>query len=100
MKTRIAALALLGGLLFLHSGVQSQEKSNPARPKSHRLLYSLKHGDAPNLAAVMSKHFKGEAEVLAAPAGSGNALLISGLPSAVDDVVKLLGELDRDPKTV
>jgi len=96
----MAALAFLGGLLFLHSGVQSQEKSSPARPKSHRLLYSLKHGDAASLAGIVSKHFKGEAEVSAAPGGSGHVLLISGSPGAVEEVEKLLGELDRAPRTV
>lgn len=100
MKTRMAALALLGGLLFLHSGVQSQEKSSPALPKKQRILLTLKHGDAANLAGIVSKHFKGEADVSATPGGAGNAVLISGSPGAVEEVVKLLGELDRAPKTV
>jgi hypothetical protein len=103
MTKRITVLALLGGLftlLALHASGHAQDKSAPPTPKTHRTLYVVKNGDAAALADVLGRHFKGEAEVLAAPAGSGNALLISGTPAATEEVVKLLGELDRKSKMV
>jgi type II secretory pathway component GspD/PulD (secretin) len=100
MTSRMDSLSLLGGLLLFHSSGQAQEKSNATPPKKQRTLHTLKHGDAGNIAGIVSKHFKGEAEVSAVPGGSGNAVLISGSPGAVEEVVKLIGELDRAPKTV
>ena len=103
MTTRVTALALLGGLftlLALQAGGQAQDKSAQPAVKTHRTLYVVKNGDANALADVLGKHFKGEAEVVAAPVASGNALLISGTPAATEDVVKLLGELDRKSKMV
>lgn len=100
MKTRIAILVLIGGFLFVLSGGQAQEKSEPPAKKRHRILYVVKNADPPVLADILGKHFKSDAEVLAAPAGAGNALLVSGTPAAVEEIVKLLDELDRSPKTV
>jgi hypothetical protein len=101
MTKRIMVLALLGGLAAaLAGGTHAQDKSAPPPAKVHRTLYAVKNADAGALADVLGKHFKGEAEVLAAPAGSGNALLISGTPAAAEEVVKLLAELDRKPKMV
>lgn len=98
MKTRLTVLALLGGLLLVHAGGYAQDKTTL---KPHRTLYIVRNGDAVALAEVLNKHFKGQAEVLAAPVGSGNALLISGSVAIVtEDVVKLLGELDRKPKMI
>ncbi|HVS37443.1 MAG TPA: secretin N-terminal domain-containing protein [Gemmataceae bacterium] len=65
-----------------------------------RILYPVKHGSAKDLAAVLSEHFKGVAEVQASPDASGNYLLISAPAPAFDDVVKVLAQLDRPSQTV
>ena len=49
---------------------------------------------------MLERHFKGEADVVAAPAGSGNAILISGAAGTVPEVVKLLEQLDRKPRAI
>ena len=114
MTTRLAGLILLGGLLAATSGTRAQDPSKPDDPprlvtpklvapaqgKVERTHYVVRHADPVALADAVSKHFKGEADVLAAPAGSGNAVLVSGSPAAVADVVKLLTQLDWKPATV
>jgi type II secretory pathway component GspD/PulD (secretin) len=112
--TRLVGLVLLGGLLAANSGTRAQDPSKPDEPprlvtpklvapaqgKVERTHYVVRNADPVALADAVGKHFKGEADVLAAPAGSGNAVLISGSPAAVADVVKLLAQLDRKPATV
>ncbi len=102
MTKRIAALALLGGLFAVHAGGHAQDdKKGSPELKPYRAMYVVKNGDAVALADVLGKHFKGQAEVLAAPAGTGNVLLISGNSNvATEEVVKLLGELDRKAKMI
>ena len=105
---RLAALSLICGLVALSSGTGQERKPAPAYPtiaplapvKLQRAAYAVKNADPVTLAEVVGKHFKGEATLLAAPAGSGNAVLISGTPGTVPEVVKLLEELDRKPRRV
>jgi type II secretory pathway component GspD/PulD (secretin) len=101
MTRRIAALALLGGLLAIHPGGQAQDdkKSTTTRLKPYRATYAVKNGDAAGLADVLSKHFSGQADVLSA--GAGNVLLISATSEVTtQEVVKLLAELDRKPRMI
>jgi type II secretory pathway component GspD/PulD (secretin) len=65
-----------------------------------RAHYVVRNADPAALAEVVGKHFKGEAEVIAAPAGSGNAILISGARERVNEVVELLEQLDRKARSV
>jgi hypothetical protein len=58
----------------------------------------VQYGDAVALAEVVGRHFRGEADVVAPTAGSGNLILVSG--PATDEVVKMLGRLDRKPRSV
>jgi type II secretory pathway component GspD/PulD (secretin) len=69
-----------------------------APAKTKRTLYVVKHGSARELAAVLAKHFKGDAEVQALPEPSANGLLISAAPAVFDEVVKLLEQVDRRPQ--
>jgi type II secretory pathway component GspD/PulD (secretin) len=97
---RLAALALLGGILTLNAGTAQPPKptqADPTVPKTQRTHYTVRNADPAILAEVVGQHFKGDATVLA---GSGNAVLISGTPVAVPEVVKLLEQLDRKPWTV
>lgn len=117
--TRFVGLILLGGFLLATSGAHAQDRikginlptqDGPPRlvtpkvaapqTKVERTHYVVQHGDPVALADAVGRYFKGEADVLAAPPGSGNALLISGSPAAVAEVVKLLAQLDRKPATV
>jgi type II secretory pathway component GspD/PulD (secretin) len=99
--TRATTLALLCSLLALGGAAAQDDKSAPAPPAAaQRAVYHVKYADAAQLAQVAGLHFKGEATVLAAPAGSGNALLVSGSAAAVPEVVKLLEQLDRKPRAV
>lgn len=100
--TRPAAFSLLCGLLFLSAGTGQEPKTaaDPNAPKPQRTHYIVKNADPFVLAQVVDAHFKGEATVLALPAGAGNAVLISGTPAAVPEVVKLLEQLDRKPRTI
>jgi type II secretory pathway component GspD/PulD (secretin) len=100
---RLAALTLFCGILALNPGTAQDRKTTPpdaSPPKSLRTLYAVQNGDATILAEVVGRHFKGEANVIAAPAGSGNAILISGAPTTVPEVVKLLEQLDKKPRTI
>ena len=101
--TRFALLALLGGAIALSDGTaQDTKKADPdlSRPKSQRAHYVVKNGDPNLLAQVVGRHFHGEATVLSAPEGSGNAILVSGTPAAVPEILKLLEQLDRRPRTI
>jgi type II secretory pathway component GspD/PulD (secretin) len=99
---RFAALSLLCGILLLNASTAQDTKTpaNPAPPKPQRTHYVVRNADPVVLADAVGKHFKGDAEVIATPPGSGNALLISGSKETVAEVVKLLEELDTKPRTV
>ncbi len=64
-----------------------------------RLVYIVKHGTAKDLAAVLAAGFKGDAEVQALPDPTVNCLLISAAPSVLQEIVKVLGQIDRRPQT-
>jgi type II secretory pathway component GspD/PulD (secretin) len=85
-------------LLVLSAGLCAATADEPAPAKSKRLLYVVKHGQARPLAELLNKHFKGEIEVEAPEAS--NCLLIRTSPAALGDIVKLLGQIDRRPRTV
>lgn len=96
-------LPLSAALLLLAARGPAQEPQ-PApsrdRPKVHRATYAVRHGDPASLAEVVARHFKGDADALAAPTGAGGAVLVSGSEAAVADAVKLLGQLDAKPRAV
>jgi hypothetical protein len=88
--------ALLAACLGLFTqGARAQD--TPA-PKAKRALYVVRYADASELAGVLAKHFKGDADVQAVP--SRNALLLRAAPAVLDEVTKLIDELDRRPRLV
>ncbi len=100
---RLAALTLFCGILALNPITAQERKSappEPAPPKPERSSYSVRNADPVILAEVVGAHFRGDATLIAAPPGSGNAVLISGSPATVTEVVKLLEQLDKKPRTV
>ena len=95
MTNRLAALALLGGLIALPCGTRAQQPT-----AKQRALFTLKHADAGTLADAIKGHFKNEAVITPLPLGSGNGLLVSGSAAAVAEVEKLVAQLDKSPQTL
>jgi type II secretory pathway component GspD/PulD (secretin) len=101
--SRHALLPIVGGLVLLFGLAACAAGDPPAKDDAaanKRIVYIVKHGSAKDLAAVLAEHFKGVADVQTLPDASSNSLLISAAPSAFDDVVKILAQLDRQPQTV
>jgi len=100
---RLAALSLLCGIFLLSPGAAQDRKSSRVDPtpiKLDRTSYAVHNADPVILAEVVGVHFRGEATLIAAPAGSGNAILVSGSPAIVPEVVRLLEQLDRRARSV
>jgi hypothetical protein len=100
---RLAALTLLCGILALNPGVAQERKTSPRDPvptKRERASYLVQNADPAALAKMVGAHFQGDATLIAAPAGSGNAILVSGSSTTVPEVLRLLEQLDRSPRTV
>ncbi|MBX9583323.1 MAG: hypothetical protein K2X87_23725 [Gemmataceae bacterium] len=101
MAARLAALALLAGVLAAASGPAQDPppaggSASAPRPKIDRTVYPVKGGDPAALAEVVAKHFKGEVEVSAV----AGALVLSGPAASVAEAAKLVGQIDRRPRTV
>jgi type II secretory pathway component GspD/PulD (secretin) len=96
MMKPVPSLILLAGLLAA-GPTHAQDTS---APKNKRIAYVVKYGDAKNLAGILSKHFKGDAEIQALPEGPSNCLLISAAPEVFDEVIKVLDQLDRRPQVI
>ncbi|HSQ54588.1 MAG TPA: hypothetical protein VLM40_02500 [Gemmata sp.] len=104
--TRLITLTLLAGILaFTNVTAQIVPSAVPgaspaAQPRPQRTEYMVKNADPKMLAEIVGKHYKGDADLLAVTSGGSNAILISGTPAAVPDVLKLLEKLDRKPRNV
>jgi type II secretory pathway component GspD/PulD (secretin) len=101
--SRLAALSLFGCLLALTPGVAQDKKERPAGPRpvgSERAVYTVQNADTLTLAELVSRQFKGEAEVSAAPTGAGGVILVRGSAASIAEVVKLLEKLDRKPRSI
>ena len=105
--TRLTLLTLVYCFLS-HTGIAQDKKTIQLKKASpggsgvtrvHRTHYVAQNADPVILAEVVGKHFEGEAKLIPAPA-SGNAILVSGRPEVVADVVKLLEQMDRPARTV
>src|SRR5438093_3489198 len=78
---------------------QLKGKVAPASP-SKRTVYFVKHGTAADLANALAKHFQGDIEVQLVPEASSNCLLITAAPGIFADILKLLEQLDRQPRQI
>jgi type II secretory pathway component GspD/PulD (secretin) len=109
------SVSMVGGLVLLLGASCAELSAQEERPKqgqakttaednstakNKRIVYPVRYGGAKDLAAALSKHFKGDADVQAVTETGGNYLLISAAPALFDEVLQTLQELDRAPKTV
>jgi type II secretory pathway component GspD/PulD (secretin) len=65
-----------------------------------RGAYVVKYAAAKDLAGILTKHFKGAAEIQAGPEGTNSCLLINAPPSVFAEVMTTLEQLDRRPHSV
>jgi type II secretory pathway component GspD/PulD (secretin) len=83
---------------------QENERPKRARPvqpgKSKRIAYVVQHGSAKELADLLGKHFKGEAEIQVLSSTPSDCLLINARTAVFDEVLKLLALHDRRRQTV
>ena len=96
-------LALSMFAVLIASLASAQDKSTPTPapvPKTTRAVHVLRGGDPAILAETLSKHFKGDAEVSVLPAGTGNALLISGSAKTVAEATAILERADAPLQNV
>jgi len=92
----VSILVLTAALLGLLSRAGGHSQDVPAT-KVKRAVYFVRHCDATELAVVLARHFKGDADVQAVPAG--NYLLVRAEAGVVDEAAQLLARLDR-PRAV
>jgi type II secretory pathway component GspD/PulD (secretin) len=97
MAKRCMVLIIFVGLFALTGGGHAQVGS---AAKNQRIVYMVKNGEAKDLANILGKHFKGDAEVQVLPDSPSNCLLISAAPSVFEEVVKTLEKLDKRPQLV
>jgi type II secretory pathway component GspD/PulD (secretin) len=95
---------LLLSCLGLSAGGQQpgglSTSTSTGAPQVKRVVYDVKHGIARDLAELLVKVYKTEprVQVLAAPAG--NALVIGAPSETLDELLQLLKQLDRRPRSV
>jgi type II secretory pathway component GspD/PulD (secretin) len=95
MSQRLFVLALVALSGVAAAAAQARPGAEPKRG-----AYVVKHAAAKDLAAILSKHFKGTAEIQTGPAGTSNCLLVNAPPAVFDEVMKLVDKLDRRPQLV
>jgi hypothetical protein len=81
---------------------QPPARSSPAGGENavKRLVYDVKLGVAKDLADVLGKLFRADAAVQVLVAPAGNTLVIAAPAKTAEEIVQLLGKLDRRPRTV
>ncbi len=97
MGKRLAVGLFVVGLCLCVGGAPAD---NEPAARNKRTVYLVKYGAAKDLAAALSKHFKGDADVQLLPDSPSNGLLISAAPPVFEEVVKVLEQLDRRPRPV
>ncbi len=65
-----------------------------------RGAYVVKNANARTLAGILTKQFKGAAEIQAGPEGTSSCLLVNAPPAVFDEVMKTVELLDRRPRSV
>jgi type II secretory pathway component GspD/PulD (secretin) len=97
MSKRCLPVLFLAALFALDGGGYAQDSSTS---KNKRIVYVVKRGDAKELANLLAKHFKGDAEIQVLPDSPSNCLLISAAPNVFEEVIKALERLDQPPRLI
>jgi type II secretory pathway component GspD/PulD (secretin) len=71
-----------------------------AQAEDKRMAYVVQHGNAKDLAGILTRHFKEDADIQVLPDSPSNCLLIRANPTIFAEVVKLLEQIDRRPQLV
>jgi type II secretory pathway component GspD/PulD (secretin) len=80
--------------------VANLAKDDDAAAVKKRFVYLVRYGDAKQLAATLTQHFKDETALQIVPEGTSNALLVTATPVLADELIKTLDQLDRRPRQV
>ena len=100
MANRIVCAAVALMVFCATSWVHGDQAPEKTSSDNQRIVYVVKDGTADKMADILSKHFNGDATIQTMPEASGNCLLISCKPAVFDEVVKLLGQIDRRPQLI
>jgi type II secretory pathway component GspD/PulD (secretin) len=91
---------LLVSVVFVLIAVTTAAAQERRAAEQKRGAYVVKYAAAKDLAAVLAKHFKGDAEIQAGPEGTSNCLLVNASAAVFDEVMKVIDQLDRKPNSV
>jgi type II secretory pathway component GspD/PulD (secretin) len=97
MSKHLAFFFLLASFVVVSAAARADD---PPAAKNKHIVYVVKFGAAKDVATVLAKQFKGEAEIEALSDSPANCLLISASPAVFEEITKILGELDKRPMMV
>ena len=100
MKTRMAALALLGGLLFLTPACSLRRSPVLPAPSHIASFTPAQAWRCRQSCWYREQAFQGRSGSIGGAGWLGPRTLDQRVARAVEEVEKLLGELDRAPRTV
>src|SRR5262249_7238580 len=75
-------------------------KDDDAAAVKKRFVYLVRYGDAKQLAATLTQHYKDESGLQIIAEATSNALLVTATPVLADELIKTLDQLDRRPRQV
>src|SRR5437764_8056274 len=102
LPPRAAMALVVVHLALLAATVGEQAQARPQQldgAPTKRTVYFVKNVSAPLLAPMLDKYFKGSGVHIVAEE-AGNALLIGGSATLVDEVLATVQKLDRRPQSV
>jgi Bacterial type II/III secretion system short domain len=97
-------LTLVMGLLLSSATAQERSKETTRKmktaPSLSRQVYTVRGGQAKELANVLALHFKSDSLFQVSPEARSNSLLLNGSKSSLDEALAVLREIDRPARTV
>jgi type II secretory pathway component GspD/PulD (secretin) len=99
LRVRAGFVGLLAVALCVGgAALRGQEKGKGEAEGKKRVVYPVKAGSAKDFAALLNKHFGGQVEEEVLP--DANVVLIAASPAVFPELLKLLEQADRRPRTV
>lgn len=90
---------LLVCVLLMLGAMPAAAQDRPATEQKPA-TYLVKYAAAKDLEGILAKHFKGAAQIQISREGAGNGLLIKTSPTVLEEIMKTLEQLDRQPRSV